>query len=157
LDFSSDLATANTSDIVPALKAGAELKPDIVWVVSNGTDADPKMAIAEGRKLAAAGGFRVNTVVFTSEKDSPKGAEEFLASLAATTGGTCRNRIGEIVAYDPRNSAPTADTLRAHYSARELNMRSVAVVGDRLHVADATLGCLKPFDQRVKSVASATP
>jgi hypothetical protein len=87
---STQILAAGTGDPTSAIQAAAKLRPDVVWVLTDGDFGDPDAAIAETTKAAKAAGCRVNTTtLFLTDPENDNVFSPALRRMATATGGVC--------------------------------------------------------------------
>jgi hypothetical protein len=90
-DFLKEIETGPDSDPVPALRHAFNMKPQLVYLLTDGAFQDNKEVLEEVRRLNASKKVKINTIAFfrmNVEPSDRKLCEEVLGTIASENGGT---------------------------------------------------------------------
>jgi hypothetical protein len=106
----ADVSTSGRNSLGDAIPVVTKLRPDLVWVVSDGPGGEEKTWAAL-RAAAQRGHFRVNTALQFIPTDALAPSARRMWQLAHDCGGTCTGRDGKVVLSEPKVIArsPTAE------------------------------------------------
>jgi hypothetical protein len=89
-DFLQTLSLASDSDPIPGLRFAFGLKPQLIYLLTDGSFPDNGAVIAECKKLNATKTVKINTIGFFSPKTDPadrKICEDMLKEISSDSGG----------------------------------------------------------------------
>jgi hypothetical protein len=86
-EFLDNIAPRGETNPIPAIEAAFALKPELIYLLTDGDFPDNQAAIAKIRELNKGQGIKMNTIAFVNESDTDTAFIDLLKQLAHENGG----------------------------------------------------------------------